>query len=233
MKAIHNPLKALLLAVLIGLPFLQTATAQRVDRTARFAPYTGVYVLPSGVHLVVEIQNDDLAVRPRGQTTLEADAFARSAFNQKTDEILSALVQNDMAPLRAAMPAHRRDRAADLERLFTLFAQGHGALKSYRVLGTVPRDNDRAWTFAHVTFEKGSEVLRLSWKNNQLTTIQRGAYPDPPAFQYVASARFESATGRNQITFNLRADGAVASMTVTGQHGAVTAYKMDDVTALQ
>ena len=232
MKAIHNPLKALLLAVLIGLPFFHTATAQRVDKTARLAPYTGVYVLPSGVQLVVEIQNDDLAVRPRGQTTLEADAFARSAFNQKADVILSALAQNDTAPLRAAMPAHRRDRATDLERLFTLFAQGHGALKSYRVLGTVPRDNDRAWTFAHVTFEKGSEVLRLSWKNNHLTTIQRGAYPDP-ASQYVASARFESATGRNKITFNLRADGAVESMTVTGQHGAVTAYKMDDVTALQ
>ena len=231
MTTIHKYRKALLLAVLIGLPFYYNATAQRVDNTARLSPYTGVYVLPSGVQLVVEIQDDDLAVRPLGKPTPETDSAMHHAFNRKADVILAGLARNDTAPLRAAMPVHRRDRAADLERLFTLFAQGHGALKSYRVMGTVPRGTDRAWTFAHVTFEKGTEVLRLTWKDDQLATIQRGAYPDP-AFQHEASARFESATGRNKITFNLRADGAVESMTITGRHGAVTAYKLDEVTAL-
>ena len=222
----------LLLAGMLAGLFTASATAQRGDIAARLSPYTGVYVLPSGVHLAVEIQNNDLAVRPLGQEAAETTSDLQHGFNQRADAIMAGLARNDSAPLRAAIASHRRDRAADIERLFTLFAEGHGALKSYRVMGTATRETGRAWTLVHVAFENNDEIIRLSWKDNHLATIQRGAYP-APTFQHVAATRFESTLGGSQITFNLRADGAVESMTVKARHGEVTAYKLDDLTALQ
>jgi len=232
MKTIPTYHKALLLAGLAGMLFASNAAAQRIDNTARLYPFAGVYVLPSGVHLAVDVQDGDLAVRPLGQAMPGAAPATQHIFNQKADAILAGLSENDAAPLRVAISPRLRDRVADLERLFTVFVQGHGALKSYRVMGTVSHGKGRAWTLAYLSFEHGSEVLRFSWKEDELMTIQRGAYPTP-SYQHVASARFESATGRDKITFNLRADGAVESMTVTGRHGAVTAYRLDDVTALR
>jgi hypothetical protein len=189
-------------------------------------------VLPSGVQLAVDVQNGDLAVRPLGQAVSQTAPDVQHTLNRKADDILAGFAKNDFMPMRAAISAHRRDHASDLENLFAVFVEGHGSLKSYRVMGTVSHGKGRAWTLVYLAFEHGSEVLRFSWKGDHLMTIQRGAYPTP-SYQHVASARFESASGRGKITFNLRADGTVESMTVTGRQGAVTAYRLDDLTALR
>jgi hypothetical protein len=220
----------MLLAGLMALLLAPAATAQQAE--ARLDPYTGVYVLPTGVQLVVSVQNDNLAVSPLGKATAKPTILAEEAYNRQADDILAGAEKNDFAALQDALASQRRDGAGDIEQLFSLFTQGYGAMTGYRVMGTMARDASRAWTLAHVTFENGQEVLRLSWKDGHLLTIQRGAYP-ASVYQHVNLAQFESTTGHDKITFNLRANGAVESLTMKGRHGAVTAYKLGDLAALR
>ncbi len=216
---------------LVWMGFAQVGAAQQISERAQVEQYRGVYVLPSGVRLTVDVLDGQLAVRPAGVAIPTAQQEALDVFNAKA--ILDGLVVKDTAPLSAALRPQRHDRAlSDITRLFDLFTQEYGAIKSYQVLGSASREGQRRWTLVHVSFEKEDEVLRFVWKNGTLATIQRGAYdaafgvPRPP------KVRFNAASRRSEVTFNMRADGTVESMTVAGLHGSVTAYKVDDIMTL-
>ena len=206
---------------------------QRADDPV-LAAYAGTYVLPSGARLAVTVEDNRLAVRPLSEASVgtvfvaplpETEALQR--LDRQAEAVLDGFAHGRTEALERVFPArHRAQGTADLVQLFATFTEAHGALVRYEVLGSVPHGADQAWTLARLTFEGGAETVRISWQGGFLKTLQRGPLPTRgtrPAFV----THFRSAeAGAQRIRFNLRADGAVESLTVEGPHGAVTAYKL-------
>jgi hypothetical protein len=238
----HRSLLLILIA-LVGLVLPASAVAQQrsrhhtPDKQALYR-YAGVYVLPSGAYLAVEVSGEALAVQPTDvsiETVADAeDVEALRALDRDSEAILAGLTRGRTGPLQAALPEHRRaEGAADIQRLFDVFADAHGAVQGYRVLGTVADDVPRAWTLARIDFAEGHEVVRLTWHRGMLSTIQRGALPvtgQRPAS--VVRFRQTSSDPAGTIAFNVRPNGSVASLTIKGPHGTVVAYKLADASAM-
>lgn len=150
---------ALLLAALLAAPVhaLQQTTAAPLDVLDR---------IPSSESVSVD-------------TALRIDAHTRAslrALDRRAQAILDDLFQGDEHALRAALPGHRQEQGADdITRLLHLMSTRYGSVEQITVLGTVPHADDRAWTLAQVSFEHGAEVLRLTWRDDHLLTVQRTA----------------------------------------------------------
>ncbi len=210
--------------------------------TAWLKTYEGFYALPDGARLHVQVAGRGLVVTAEGQQAVNTLRIAPPAEaenllqrNGQAATILSAWANDDLAPLREALPKHRRTRAeADLTRLMNLFVKERGEILKYEVFGTVPFPNERTQTFARVTFAGGTEVLRFLWKGDRLVTFNRHLLP---AFTVqalpVAGDRFV-VTGRFDehpawIAFDVNYEGTATALTVRGSGGERTARRADSL----
>jgi hypothetical protein len=148
-----------------------------------------------------------LAYPDRNDPALHRDLNAVMA------SVVEAMKKNDFSQMKEV------PNPAQIRGLLPSLTERRGALKSYEVLGMVPRMPGVVQTYVRFDFEEGSEVVRFSWSENRLGPIG-GGIPLP------AIMRFSPQPGGAFASFDYRTSQVVRVAFNTGPGGKVTGLRV-------
>jgi CubicO group peptidase (beta-lactamase class C family) len=188
--------------------------------------YRGVYRLPSGARLIVNVAEDKLLIGAEGQEAIDlmaavdaAGGKTLAAFNEYTAALLDGARSGNY---EVAVKAFANQMSADearrtIKNWLGGLEQKNGPLKSFELLGTAPEPGI-ARSFVRLNFEHGVEARRLRWEGDQLGAI---VYARLPILQTVFRpqsatefAGFHLGIARPlSISFQMNAEGVVKGLT--------------------
>lgn len=200
--------------------------AQRTASASGHAPtgvYAGYYTTDGGS---VEVRTDGsaLALVAYGAPVaarLAAFTPGHDALDARTEALLDAWVQDDLAPLVEAAAPESRERAAEsFEAYRATLVRGHGEAVAASVIATFQQIDGRRATLAQVLFDRGVEWVSFVWDGEALLTVTRGLSPVVLGpVQPAGRDTFEGADAT--LTFDREADGRVSGLSVGGRLVAV------------
>jgi CubicO group peptidase (beta-lactamase class C family) len=148
--------------------------------------YGGPYRFADGSSIEVSASGSLLELRGIGQRAIEGllgfteiEASAHAEMNDRTAELLSALVEGNASPVTAASSATLGPR---LKEMFEGIAESDGNPLSYQVAGTVPASGVRGaehMTLLTLTYPSRQRGYRFYWGNGKILALGGGSLKEP------------------------------------------------------
>lgn len=212
--------------ILFGGAYVIPPPVVRVAQT-RLEEYAGTYELPSGSRIEVWVENGDLFMGAAGQESVnllasltQDEAERYTSVNAISAMLMESIRSGDVASVRDVVETSTaRDRADELLHWWGALARASGEIENLKVLGTAPNRAGRAVTFVELKRARGSDVVRLVWRDNKLTGWGSGI-PMPAITRFLAESEasfvaFDIFTSRIvRVSVNRDIAGRVASLTV-------------------
>ncbi|HEY0780918.1 MAG TPA: hypothetical protein VGE98_00575, partial [Thermoanaerobaculia bacterium] len=195
----------------------------------------GTYALAGGDRMVVKVDGDRLAVTADGPQAfaalLGAPAEDRERIVKKEAKVatvLAALPKGDLAPLADLLGLSPEETAARQRAAFDPVVAKLGALRGGQLLGSGAYGG-HLYTYARLTFEKGTKIVEYGWTGPAVETIHFGDASRASLFLPQADGSFATFDVRDGTTVRLvpAAPGSGAgALVVRGAPGDVQAQKV-------
>ena len=205
--------------VILGKDYVLPPAIATAD-AAELGKYAGEYELSPEAKFRAWVDKGRLVVGAIGQPAVNLLAYPdkndlelHRDLNALSASLVEALKKNDLSQIKEVQ------NPGPVSGMWRALTERYGALKSYQVLGTVPRMPGVVQTYVKLDFETESEVVRLSWSENRLGPVG-GGIPLP------AITRFSPQAGGAFASFDYRTSQVVRIAFSTDAGGKVTALKV-------
>ena len=187
--------------------------------------YVGEYELPSGARFRAWVDQNRLMLGAIGQDAVNLlvypgnrDPQLHRDTNAMTEKVIEALKKGELAGLKEVPDP------APVQRFWQGAKERFGAVKSYHILGTMPRSPGVVQTYARIEFENATEVIRFSWSAGKLGPMG-GGIPLPAITSFIPQSEtsftaFDYRTSQIvRIAFDKDVGGNISSLRVLSKDG--------------
>ena len=187
--------------------------------------YAGEYELPSGGQFRAWVEQNHLMLGAIGQDAVNLivypgnrDPQLHRDTNATTEKVIEALKKGELAGLKEVPDP------SPVQRFWQSAKERFGAVKSYHVLGTMPRSPGVVQTYARIEFENATEVIRFSWSGGRLGPMG-GGIPLPAMTSFIPQsettfAAFDYRTSQIvRLAFDKDASGNISGLRVLSIDG--------------